>query len=408
MTKGLVALFLIFATLEGASAQESPSPSPSPTVQARTVRISFVPPPMQGTISLGIYDSNGQLVRILHRESDNDDFTIGTDALITEWDGKNDAGLDLPAGKYRARGYTVGPVSVEGVAYFFNDWVTDETSPHVRHIWTVSAKNNELHVNVDISGNEKATLMCDPQTGAITGKSPSQSLVKCGDVPSHPNVAGTPIDCEEGKDGSLWLIDQVENGLSEVKQLSKTHEVLRHLGFKKGDPQPQSIGALITEDRIFLVEQNDSINRLRALGLAATKSDNVGSAVSDWKIDFNKEILAHENFGIVDGKAVVNVPDAKRPEKITQKLQPNPLKRDKSEDIALSVGFDSSGSYLKTSDGLPLRTISDTPNLSRALLIAHSDDAIDIFQDDGAVVEQFRLSGTNQMLSFDCGDFELK
>src|SRR6059058_3909398 len=79
------------------------TPSASP---ARSVRVSFVPPPLEGTISLGIYDTTGKLVRVLHREAQLNEFTIGADALVTQWDGKSD-GEDLPAGKYRARGYLV-------------------------------------------------------------------------------------------------------------------------------------------------------------------------------------------------------------------------------------------------------------------------------------------------------------
>ena len=95
------------------------SPSPSPTVlppaaaAPRSVRISFVPPPLEGTISLGIYDSTGKLVRVLHKRASLEAFTVGADALITKWDGKDDHGVDLPAGKYHARGYAVGPLQVE-------------------------------------------------------------------------------------------------------------------------------------------------------------------------------------------------------------------------------------------------------------------------------------------------------
>ena len=37
----------------------------------------------------------------------------GADALVTKWDGKNDDGEDLPAGKYHAGGYLVGHLKVE-------------------------------------------------------------------------------------------------------------------------------------------------------------------------------------------------------------------------------------------------------------------------------------------------------
>src|SRR6201982_3014742 len=109
----------LFAALSATivSAEESPSPtptesaSPSPTVStpapaaARNVPLRFVPPPMDGTISLGIWDSNDKLVRVLHREAKIDNFEVEENSLSTKWDGKNDTGEDLPAGKYRARGY---------------------------------------------------------------------------------------------------------------------------------------------------------------------------------------------------------------------------------------------------------------------------------------------------------------
>jgi hypothetical protein len=105
------------------SAAASPSPAPSPSATAgaeRSVRISFVPPPLEGTISLGIYDRSGGLVRVLHEEAELDEFTVGEDALLTKWDGKNDQGDDLPAGKYRARGFLVGQLKVEAIANVTN------------------------------------------------------------------------------------------------------------------------------------------------------------------------------------------------------------------------------------------------------------------------------------------------
>ena len=97
--------------------EESASPTPSATASApapaRNVPLRFVPPPMEGTISLGIWDSNDKLVRVLHREAKIDIFTVEENSLSTIWDGKNDAGEDLPAGKYRARGYSVGKLKIE-------------------------------------------------------------------------------------------------------------------------------------------------------------------------------------------------------------------------------------------------------------------------------------------------------
>src|SRR5437870_6933086 len=126
MKKKYASILIVFAIGGIALAQESPSPilspsaspeqtpSPSPSASiSRNVTLLFVPPPMEGTISLGIFDSNDKLVRVLHREAKIDNFTIDENALKTTWDGKNDAGEDLPAGKYRARGYMVAKLKVE-------------------------------------------------------------------------------------------------------------------------------------------------------------------------------------------------------------------------------------------------------------------------------------------------------
>ena len=90
------------------------------------------------------------------------------------------------------------------------------------------------------------------------------------------------------------------------------------------------------------------------------------------------------------------------------KLMPNPLANDKRSIVDLCVGFDSDGSYLKTSDDLPLFTVSETPNLIRALITKKSEKSVDVSQDDGTLVRQFRVSNVDEMMAFDCGEFELK
>ena len=117
MTKRIftIAMFIVFARgLPNAQVPSSPAPSPL-IAPSRSVRLSFLPPPMEGTISLGIYNDADQLVRVLHQEAGLDEFSIGADALVTKWDGKDDDGFDLPAGKYSARGFVIAPMKVEEI-----------------------------------------------------------------------------------------------------------------------------------------------------------------------------------------------------------------------------------------------------------------------------------------------------
>jgi hypothetical protein len=168
------------------------------------------------------------------------------------------------------------------------------------------------------------------------------------------------------------------------------------------------VAASLTEDKIYLLEENLRLQRVRGLSLVATKSEGGQATVSEWKVDFEKSIVAHKDFSVVDGKPVASATSAGPPEKAKIKLQANPLLNDDRVTVEMMVGFDADGSFLKTADGLPLCTISETQELRRTLLNLHGANTLDVFQDDAAVVEQFRVTGVDQMMSFDCGGFELK
>jgi hypothetical protein len=214
----------LFSVSPAESATPSPTPEQAPSVApVRSVRISFVPPPLEGTVSLGIYDRTGKLVRVLRQQAQLNEFAVGADGLVTQWDGKNDDQQDLPSGKYHARGYLIGSLKLQDLG---------ESSPPV-----------------------------------------------------------------------------IKN----------------------------------------------------------------------------------------DTSATVKV-----------RLVRNPLRNEKKPVVELAIAFDSGGSYLKTSDGLPLFGVSRTPNLTRTWIAKKSENAVDAWQDDGTNVHQFRVSNLDQMMAFDCGQFELR
>ncbi len=396
---------LLIGIVVSAQGQEAVTPTASP--KKRSVRISFLPPPLDGQISLGIYDNKGTLVRILHREAEINQFTVGTDSLSTIWDGKNDAEEDMPSGRYTAHGFAVGDVGIKRMGFFFNDFITSATSPRVRSLRNVRFQDNELYLEVELTGNEQAVLVCEPAQGGFVRQLPFEHASHCEEKPSLPNVTQT-VDCSAGTESSLWLIDSLEGGSRRaIKQFSQSQELLGQIAIPENEPQPQSIAASTSEARIFLVEESSdkSINRLRAISWTEPKNGNE----ANWKTDFEKKIIAHRNFSIENGKPIPSNPKNKTAtEKISVKLEPNPLLADARVTVELTVGFDGQGSFLKTNDGLPLRRISEIPRLERTVLGARGSGTLDVFQDDGAVVEQIRLTGIDRMMSFDCGSFELK
>jgi len=385
-----IALVFAAAWLAGdCLAQESPSPTATPA--PRSIRVSFVPPPLDGTISLGVYDAKGKLVRVLFREADINEFDIGSDSLSTTWDGKDDAGENVPPGKYSAHGFVVGDLKIEGVGFFFNDWISSADGPRFSRIRSLAMHDENLVLGVDLVPPGAGHVLYDVADKSVSLKDTDEE------------TSGEASASTAGRDGTRWVIEGTE-----VKQLSANGEFLRRLPVLPNEPQPKAIAASLKEDRIYLLEENESRQRVRGLSLAETKSEAADQAVSKWKMDFEKSIVAHKNFSVAGGKPVTAPAEENVPDKVKVKLQANPLLNDDRVTVEMMIGLDADGSFIKSADGLPLCTISETQNLGRALLTLNGANTLDVFQDDGAVVEQFRITGVDQMMSFDCGGFELK
>lgn len=111
---------------------------------------------------------------------------------------------------------------------------------------------------------------------------------------------------------------------------------------------------------------------------------------------------------VEDVGVVADSPPQDSQASVKVKLMPNPLHNDKRSVIDVTAGFDGEGSYLKTTDGLPLFTVSESPNLARVMVARDGEKSIQIWQDDGAGLHRFRVSNIQKMMAFDCGELELK
>jgi len=149
MTKGILFAAALGFLATSFSRGQEPSPSPNPSATpARSVRISFVPPPLEGKISLGVYSEWGQLVRVLHQEAEFAEFTIGADALSTKWDGKDDYDYDLPPGKYSAHGFLVAPMKIGAETIASRAAVSGASSVRVKLIANPLENNERPTVDI--------------------------------------------------------------------------------------------------------------------------------------------------------------------------------------------------------------------------------------------------------------------
>src|SRR5260370_12389465 len=76
-------------------------------------QLMFVPPPVEGVISLGVYDSKGKLVRVLKKAAEIDSFKSASDGLVIDWDRNDSQGKPVPNGKYFARGLLIYTVTLQ-------------------------------------------------------------------------------------------------------------------------------------------------------------------------------------------------------------------------------------------------------------------------------------------------------
>jgi len=120
-----IALLLWFVSFQALHAQDE---------ESNANQLLFVPPPVEGVISLGAYDSKGKLVRVLKRAAEIESFKSASDGLVIDWDRNDSQGNPVPNGKYFARGVLIGDVKIEGVAFHLNDWVDASADPRIRKI----------------------------------------------------------------------------------------------------------------------------------------------------------------------------------------------------------------------------------------------------------------------------------
>jgi hypothetical protein len=429
-------LALCLASAPAVFAQEDDAPA-----QRKGVRIAFVPPPMEGTWSLGIYDKKGKLVRVLAREATEKNFTVGLNGLITFWDGRDDSGKALPPGMYSASGFAVGTLEVEGIAYHGNDWMVADDSPRLRRVlslelrksgslalWAEGPDGKPALVRIDQAGEFAGEIPADPHVNAQavgddaaapnTDPPPPQAVIEAGKVAilekgekrvlTLPSVTN-PIDASLGREGRVWVIDQTAES-TEVKEFGMDGEFHRHLSIDPAEPVPARIFASRTSDLIFLIEEKPGLQRVRGLALESGASDgpaaSAESPTSTWKTVLSKTILASDTFAAISGQLERQKPFSPE-EKFTVRLLPNPLIKDETSTIQVNVSFDSAGSYLQTVDGLPLRRITETPNLRWVVIGKEgSGKQLSIFQSDSAVVEEFRARRLANMMAFDAGDYE--
>ena len=403
-------LALLALALPLGAAEEDDLPPPPPKKEG--VQIMFLPPPMEGALSLGIYNQAGKLVRTLHHEATTKDFTKGLNGLITQWDGRDDAGQPAPAGTYLVRGWTVGDLKVEGVAFHANDWIDSDDSPRFTRVLAVQ---NSGHDEVDVvlralDGSEHTVGWKLAKPGVTLAESGVQAALDDGKLVIRKGAEVVPVPNEEGEKaiavsvgfaGHVWAIFETPAG-REIRAYTETGEFLRRLAYAKDEPAPKQLAASQWSESIFLFEENTTEQRVRALALGPPKAD--GSPA--WKTIYQKRLVFNDTYAAA-APTLGRTPPVPPVEEMTIRTKPNPLLQNAKTDLKFHLVADAKGSLLVAADGLPLAHLTDTPGLKWAALVQEKD-AVLFFESDGAAVAEFKITHPANIMAFEAGDYELK
>lgn len=388
---------------------------PAGAGDATAISLLFAPPPLEGTLSMGVYAADGRLVRVLHREADVEDtaFRRAADGLVTTWDGKDEHGATMPAGEYRVRGFGVGDLGIDGVACHGNDWVADADAPQVARLTGLAYQPDGTPVAAwrDTAGNAGFTPLGAPAAAppaplGVTAAAEAGTLAIRDPQHSEPlrpllPEEGVALQVAVGFGPTVWAV--VKTGpATEIRAYSAGGEFLRRLAVAPGDPAPVEVLAAPDRPEIFLREENAARQRVRGLRPTAASGE---PGTSTWEVFLARSLVASDSFAAA--RDLLAMPGGGPVDPVASarvNLIPNPMENDRPGTAEVMVATAAEGSYLALADGLPLRAISDTKGLKWAVMAREPGrKQLVVFQSDGCVVEEFHLRYPANMMAFDLG-----
>lgn len=397
------------------------------------VSITFLPPPMErATISLGVFDAKGKLIRVLRSEATEKDFRIALNGFVVDWNGHDDAGKTVPHGEYRVRGYAVRPPVVEGIASLGNDWLDEDYLPRIKHLQSISLmQSGEIQLNCRIvdgkvglyafnddagtwrlpgpmemfSGGSvpHATILADSlNIEAIAGLKQADILVHRGQAwrvemgkPEKIEL-GLPsdsviVDITKSRSHGWWLIvKSMTTAALELVELDAENKPRRAMDLSL-PPGVSDVRILADQelDRLFLHESGPKFSRFRVLELESaeatpkpaddtpaspateTPSESEPPTESIWKEIYSRAITNCDTYEAAHAAFPELAGSAQVPS-ISIALGHNPLERKGAKRLDVTVACDAKGTVLKSLDGLPLARLTEREYLQWATMATDS------------------------------------
>lgn len=200
-----------------------------------------------------------------------------------------------------------------------------------------------------------------------------------------------------GMPGTFWFVG-IEKETPFVAQASFSGEILRALRPAAEDPKPEKIRALRRVEKFAVTESLPGLQRLRVMARTGT---------GEWTIEWERTFCESARFGFVDGKPAADAGSAAQEKSLRFRLKENPL-TGKRDFLTLRAESGPDGSRLVSPDGLPLVEVSSRRELHRtAIHRGDKPDSLRFLQGNGSFVEEFSISGLDDILPLDAGSIDI-
>ena len=218
-------------------------------------------------------------------------------------------------------------------------------------------------------------------------------------VPLALNDPKPLVDLAGGREDTVWLLLK-EGDQALVRQLDVRSRQVRDLELPPDLRGASRISAARDGDALLFLIRNETGERVVGLRYQNTKADQ-----SIWEKWFDRSRQNFSGFDLKNGKVVASADQSPSPSVIIKPVN-NPLENAPQAAFQLAVYADSSGAWVVNHDGLPICQVSETKGARQVKWLSDGQDGIRVFVSDGRVVEEYHVTGLENLYRFDAGPFD--
>jgi hypothetical protein len=272
--------------------------------------------------------------------------------------------------------------------------------------WIVLA-SNQLHSSTDaadqsITPPKEDLAFCAQLDSSAVVASRNGNIWRFQDrqfSPIETGKSGQLLDMSAGKGDTIWLLLDVDSRRL-LRQVDLSGQRIQELDLPPDLQTARKLcGSRDDEDLLLTIDLNPGE---RVIGLHFQNSKAQQSVWQKW---LDRSMTPFRYFDVKNGQ-VVPVQEKIESPTVSIQLAENPLENGAPESLSLGVIADETGAWISTSDGLPLLQVTKTKNIVQTKWTANGVDGLQVFISNGSVVEEYRITGLENLYRFDAGSFD--